>query len=43
MSFKKLITLSTASIIALSIAACGDSESGDPVTPQSSDSVLEPG
>ena len=43
MSFKKLITISTASVIALFIAACGDSESGDPVNTNPSEAVIDPG
>ena len=47
MSFKKLITLSTASIIALSITACGDSESGlrpidEANDTTSSETIVEP-
>ena len=47
MSFKKLITLLTASIIALSITACGDSESGlrpidEANDTTSSETIVEP-
>ena len=43
MSFKKLITTSTASVIALFIIACGDSESGAPVNTNPSEAVIDPG
>ena len=43
MSFKKLITTATASVIALFIIACGDSESGAPVNTNPSEAVIDPG